>query len=137
MDNLDVITHISQAKEMILSWNQHKESLLSTAQGDDDEELINAGMNSFSFFYAAKYFEWNFKRNLRYPNQYQVDFSMRKTLENLSLTLKSIEDESRNIWHLAGGKLKKSLPKSEWKKYLNILELKYGSSSYAVDLGQI
>ena len=135
--NEDVIRHISQAKEIILSWNQHKESILSTAKGDDDEELINAGMNSFSFFYAAKYFEWNLKRYIRYPNQYQVDFSMRKTLENLSLTLKSIEDESRITWHLAGGKLKKSLPKSEWKKYLNILELKYGSSSYAVNLGQI
>ena len=135
--NEDVIRHISQAKEMILSWNQHKESILSNAKGDDDQELANAGINSFSFFYAAKYFEWNLKRYLNYPNRYEVDFSMRKTLENLSLNLKSIEDESRTIWHLAGGKLKKSLPKSEWKKYLNILELRYGSSSYAVDLGQI
>ncbi len=135
--NEDVIRHISQAQEMVLLWDQHVESLFNSAKSEDDELLINAGMNSFSFFYSAKYSKWNFQRYTKYPDQYQVDFSTRKVLEDLLGILNHVEFEAKTIWHLIETKLKKSLPKSEWKKYLNILEQKYGSSKYAIDLGSI
>ena len=133
----DVKRHIGEAEETILLWDQHVESLLSSAKSDNDELLVNAGMNSFSFFYSAKYSKWNFERYLKYRAQYQVDISTRKSLEDLSDILNHVEFEAKTIWHLIETKLKKSLPKSEWKKYLNILEQKYGSSKYAVDLGVI
>ncbi len=135
--NEDVKRHITQAEEAVHLWSQHKESLISSAKGEDVQALANAGMNSFSFFYSAKYSKWNFERYLKYPGQYQVDFSITKTLQDLLVVLKSVEDESKDVWHLVEKKLKKSSSKTEWKKYLTILELKYGSTSYAVDLGSI
>lgn len=133
----DVKRHISQAQEMILLWDQHMESLINSAKSEDDESLMDAGLNSFSFFYSAKYSKWNFQRYIKYPDQHQVDFSTRKVLEDLLAILNHVEFEAKTIWHQIESKLKKSLPKSEWKKFLNILEQKYGSSKYAVDLGPI
>ena len=46
----DVKRHISQAQEMILLWDQHMESLINSAKSEDDESLMDAGLNSFSFF---------------------------------------------------------------------------------------
>jgi hypothetical protein len=129
--------HISQAQEMILLWDQHVEALINSAKSEDYELLIDAGLNSFSFFYSAKYSKWNFERYLKYPAQYQIDMSTKKSLEDLSAILKHVEFEAKTIWHLIEIKLKKSLPKSEWKKYLSILEQKYGSTKYAIDLGAI
>lgn len=135
--NENVTRHITQAEEMILLWDQHVESLIDSAKSQDDELLVNAGMNSFSFFYSAKYCKWNFQRYIKYPGQHQVDFSTRKKLDDLLSILNHVEFEAKTIWHLIEPKLKKSLPKSEWKKYLNILEQTHGSSKYAVDLGAI
>ena len=133
----DVRRHISDAEEMILLWDQHAESLFNLTKSGDDEVLVNAGMNSFSFFYSAKYSKWNFERYLKYPDQYQINSSIRKSLEDQIDILNHVEFESKIIWHLIEPKLKKSLPKSEWKKYLNILDQEHGSSKYSVNLGLI
>lgn len=133
----DVERHVTQAQETILLWGQHKGSLASSAAGDDDQSLVNAGMNSYSFNYAAKYAKWNFDRYLKYPQQYQIDYSIYETMRGLLVELKLIQDESRLLWYVVEGKLKKSLPKAEWKKYYSAVDAKWGSPRYAVDLGPI
>jgi len=133
----DVERHMAQAEETVLLWSQHKASLASSAKGDDDQDLVNAGLNCFSFYYSAKYSKWNFDRYLRYPDQYKIEYSIDTKVRDLLVELKAIENESRVLWHLVEGKLKKSLPKSEWKKYFSAVEAKYGSPRYAVDLGPI
>ena len=133
----DVERHVTQSQETILLWGQHKASLASSAAGDDDQNLLNSGMNSYSFHYAAKYAKWNFDRYLKYPQQYKIDYLIDKKLRELLVELKSIEDDSRSLWYLVEGKLKKSLPKAEWKKYYSAVDAKWGSPRYAVDLGPI
>ena len=133
----DVERHLAQAEETVLLWSQHKTSLANSANGDDDQDLVNAGLNCFSFYYSAKYSKWNFDRYLRYPDQYKIEYSIEMQVRDLLVELKAIEDESSLLWHLVEGKLKKSLPKSEWKKYLSAVEAKFGSLRYAVDLGPI
>ena len=46
----DVGRHKTQAEEIVLLWDQNVEILLSSAKSDDDKALINAGLNSYSFF---------------------------------------------------------------------------------------
>lgn len=133
----DVERHIGEAEKMAHLWDQHVESLLNSAKSNNNESLINAGMNSFSFFYSAKYYKWNFQKYIKYPKPYQVDFTTRETLEYLLAILNHVEFQAKTIWHLIETQLKKSLSRSEWKKYLSILEQKHGSSKYAIDLGVI
>ena len=133
----DVGRHKTQAEEVVLLWDKNVEILLSSAKSDDDKALINAGLNSYSFFYSVKYSKWNFQKYLTYPDQYKLDYAERKSLNELLAILNHVEFEAKGIWHLTETKLKRSLPKTEWKKYLGALEQKYGSTRYAVDLGPI
>jgi len=133
----DVRRHKTQAEEVILLWDQNVETLLSAAKSNDDNTLVNAGLNSYSFFYSARYSKWNFQRYLANPYQYKLDYLAIKSLNELLAILNHVEFEAKGIWHLTETKLKKSLPKTEWKKYISTLEQKYGSTKYAVDLGLI
>jgi|688.fasta_scaffold80433_5 hypothetical protein len=133
----DVSRHKTQAEEIVLLWDQNVEILLISAKGDDDNQLINAGLNSYSFFYSVRYSKWNFQRYLAYPEQYKLDYAGKKSLNDLLAILNHVEFEAKGIWKMTETKLKKSLPKSEWKKYAGTLDQKYGSAKYAVDLGPI
>jgi hypothetical protein len=135
--NEDVQRHSEEAIESIALWKKHKKDISIAASGNDLQENVTSGINSYGFVFAARYHLWLIEKYLKTPSKYYPDTNSYMKAKELVSELNKLESESWVLWDIAATKIKDSLPKKEWKKYLEHLDATNGSSKYAVDLGLI
>jgi hypothetical protein len=135
--NEDVERHTQEAIEAIAIWKKHMRDIETKASGSDLQENITSGINSYGCVFAARFYLWILQKYMNIPSRYYPDANSYDKAEALIKELRTMEKESWVLWDTAATKIKRVLPKEEWKKYLAHLDKTNGSSKYAVDLGLI
>lgn len=134
--NEDLLRYTNQAKQIVAAWEKNSE--LFSSKPSELQEIVNLGLHSYEFVYAARYFKLRLSEYQKIPSKYFEPFSGEfDTSRALHSRLDEIEKSALKIWLKVGLQIEKELPRAEWKKFLAHLDATSGSSSYATDLGQI
>ena len=132
----DLLRHTNQAKQVVAAWEKNAE--LFSSKPSELQEIINLGLHSYEFVYAARYFKLRLSEYQKIPSKYFEPFTSQfDESRALHSRLDEIEKSALRVWVKVAPLIEKDLPRAEWKKFLGHLDSTSGSSKYATDLGWI
>ncbi len=132
----DLLRHTNQAKEVVAAWG--KNAKLFASNPSELQEIVNLGLHSYEFVYAARYFKLRLSEYQKIPSKYFEPFTGQfDESRALHSQLDEIEKSALRVWVNVAPRIEKELPRGEWKKFLVHLESTSGSAKYATDLGRI
>jgi hypothetical protein len=132
----DLLRDTNQAKQIAAAWEKNVE--LFSSKPSELQEIVNLGLHSYEFVYAARYFKLRLSEYQKVPSKYFEPFSGEfDSSKALHSRLDEIEKSALRVWLKVAPQIEKELPRAEWKKFLAHLDATSGSSKYATDLGRI
>ena len=132
----DLLRHTTQARQVEAAWEKNAD--LFKSNPSDLQELVNLGLHSYEFVYAARYFKLRLSDYQKIPSKYfEPSTSQYDESRALYSRLDEIEKSALRVWVKVAPRIEKELPRAEWKKFLGHLDSTSGSSKYATDLGWI